>query len=85
MKDLYNIADWTDIQEHQKIGEILMQSGKIDLNDIGTALDIQNFEKIMFGDILIKIQVISKEDLDIALKLQKQIDTMLKERENNVV
>lgn len=77
MKSLYNIKDWLDITEHQKLGEILMQCGKLNLSDLGTALDIQKFDKIQLGDILIRMNVISKEELDTALKLQKQIDELI--------
>lgn len=77
MKSLYNINDWLDITEHQKIGEILMQCGKLNLNDLGIALDIQVFEKMQLGDILLNMKVISPQDLLDVLKLQKQIDEML--------
>lgn len=77
MKSLYNINDWLDITEHQKIGEILMQCGKLNLKDLGIALDIQVFEKMQLGDILLNMKVISPQDLLDVLKLQKQIDEML--------
>lgn len=81
MKSLNNINDWLDIQEHQKLGEILMQSGKLSLQDLGIALDIQTFEKMQLGDILINMKVISKKELEMSLSLQKQIDERLKESE----
>lgn len=78
MKNLDNVKDWLDITEHQKLGEILMQSGKLNLTDLGTALDIQKFEKMQLGDILINMKVISQDELKKALDLQKQIDELLK-------
>lgn len=81
MKSLDNINDWLDIQEHQKLGEILMQSGKLSLQDLGIALDIQTFEKMQLGDILINMKVISKKELEMSLSLQKQIDERLKASE----
>lgn len=77
MKSLHNINDWLDITEHQKIGEILMQCGKLNLKDLGIALDIQVFEKMQLGDILLNMKVISPQDLLDVLKIQKQIDEML--------
>ena len=56
MKNLNNIKDWLDVQEHQKIGEILVQCGKLNLHDLGIALDVQNFEKMRLGDILLRMK-----------------------------
>ena len=81
MKNLYDVNDWTDIQDHQKIGEILMQCGKLSLKDLGIALDIQKFENMQLGDILKNMKVITNEELTTALGLQIQIDNMIKERE----
>lgn len=81
MKSLDNINDWLDIQEHQKLGEILMQSGKLSLQDLGIALDVQTFEKMQLGDILINMKVITIEELNMSLSLQKQIDERLKKAE----
>lgn len=84
MKRLNDIKDWLDVPEHQKIGEILMQSGKLSLKDLGIALDIQKFEKslpdLQLGNILLDMKVISKDELDMALALQSQIDEFLNKR-----
>lgn len=80
MKSLNNIKDWLDVQEHQKLGEILVQSGKLSLQDLGIALDVQNFEKMQIGDILLNMKTISKAELESALSLQKQIDEVLIKR-----
>jgi len=84
MKSLNNLNNWSDIQEHQKLGEILMQSGAINLEELGMALDIQNFDKLkegtQLGTLLVIMKVISQEQLDQALILQKQIDKMLEKK-----
>jgi len=80
MKNLYNVDDWNDVQEHQMIGEILLESGKINLIHLGMALDIQRFQKIPLGEIFVSMKVLSVEDLNSALNLQKQIDKMLEEK-----
>lgn len=74
MKNLSDIKDWLDIQEHQKIGEILMQSGKLNLVHLGMALDVQRFEAMPLGEILLNMKIISQEELSIALDLQNKID-----------
>ena len=45
MKNLNNINDWTDVTEHLKLGEILIASGKINLIQLGMAIDIQKFQQ----------------------------------------
>lgn len=80
MKNLYNVDDWNDVQEHQMIGEILLETGKINLIHLGMALDIQRFQKLPLGEIFVSMKVLSVEDLNAALDLQKQIDKMLSER-----
>jgi len=73
MKNLYDINDWLKIKEHQKLGEILMQSGKINLIHLGMALDIQRFENIPLGEILLNMKTVSKEDIEQALILQDKL------------
>lgn len=80
MKNLNDINDWLDIQEHQKIGEILMQCGKLNLIHLGMALDVQRFEDIQLGEILLNMKVISENELEKTLTLQKRIDEMLANR-----
>ena len=57
--------------KHKKIGEILLDSGKINIIQLGMALDIQKFQKEKIGKILIEMNVITKNDLDIALEIQQ--------------
>ena len=77
MIDLYNINDWTDVTEYQKLGEILLASGKINLIQLGMALDIQKFQKNPLGQILIEMKVIDQKTLDAALDLQQEIDELV--------
>ena len=81
MKKLNDVNDWSDVQEHQKIGEILMQSGKLNLIHLGMALDIQRFEDIQLGEILLTMKIISKEEIQQALDLQEKIDENIKKLE----
>lgn len=83
MKNLSNINDWTDITEHLKLGEILLASGKINLIQLGMAIDIQKFQQIPIGQIFLEMKIISKGDLHSALDLQKEIDEMISRREND--
>lgn len=73
-KDLYNFEKWNDITEHQKIGEILMSSGKINLIHLSMALDAQKFHKLPLGALFVIMKIISKNDLDQTLAVQKYID-----------
>lgn len=76
-KDLYKELDWNDITEHQKIGEILMSAGKINLIHLSMALDAQKFQKLPLGIIFVLMKVISKADLEQALIIQRYIDKNL--------
>lgn len=80
MKNLYDFEDWKDIQEHQMIGEILLESGKINLIHLGMALDIQRFQKLPLGEIFVNMKVLSVDDLNTALDLQKKLDDMLEKK-----
>jgi len=73
MNDLYDINDWLNIHEHQKLGEILMRSGKINLIHLGMALDIQRFENLPIGEILLNMKIVSREDIEQALILQSKL------------
>ena len=79
MKNLYDIADWSDVS-YLRLGEILIESGKINLVHLSMVLDIQKFKKVPMREILISMKVISKKDLTQALYIQK----ILQKRCNNV-
>jgi len=77
MKDLYNINDWNDIEISQRIGEILITSGKINLIHLSMALDAQKFQKTYIGEIFLVMKAITKDDLLQALYVQKIIEERL--------
>ncbi len=77
MKNLYNIDDWSDVS-YLRLGEILMESGKINLMHLSMVLDIQRFQKMPFGEILVSMKVINENDLKQALIVQKFIQKRCK-------
>lgn len=76
MKNLYNIDDWSDVS-CRRIGEILLEAGKINLFHLSMVLDVQRFKKMPMGEIFLAMKVISKKDLNQALKVQKYIQKRL--------
>ncbi len=77
MKNLYNINDWEEVQVCQRIGEILIDSGKVNLVHLSMALDAQKFQKLPLGEIFMLMNVISRDDLNQALKIQDSIKERL--------
>jgi hypothetical protein len=82
MKNLYSVNDWIDVTEHLRLGEILIESGKINLIQLGMALDIQKFQQMPIGQIFIDMKILDKKDINTALDLQKTIDEII-ELNNN--
>lgn len=76
MKNLYNIDDWNDVS-CRRLGEILLEAGKINLFHLSMVLDVQRFQKMPMGEIFLAMKVISKKDLNQALKVQKIIQKRL--------
>ena len=74
MKNLFNPQDWSDVTNHLMLGEILIESGKLNLIQLGMALDIQRFSDMKIGEIIREMNIIKEEDLRQALILQKEID-----------
>ncbi len=74
MKNLYDIKDWDDVKISQRIGEILIASGKVNLLHLSMALDAQKFKPLKLGEIFIVMNVISQQDLTQALNLQQIIN-----------
>lgn len=72
MKNLYNVDDWADVS-CQRLGEILLEAGKINLFHLSMVLDVQRFKKMPMGEIFLAMKVISKKDLQQALYIQKTI------------
>lgn len=78
MKNLYNIDEWADVS-CLRLGEILIEAGKINLFHLSMVLDIQRFKKVPMGEIFLAMNVIDKNDLDQALLVQK----LIQKRYNN--
>ena len=72
MKNLYDINDWSDVS-CCRLGEILIEAGKINLYHLSMVLDVQRFKKMPMGEIFLSMKVISKKDLKQALIIQKEI------------
>ena len=87
MKNLFDVNDWQDIQEPHKIGEILLESGKINLIHLSMALDAHKFQNLQLGEIFILMNIIDKNDIDQALEIQNIINSRVKndssKNENN--
>ena len=73
MKNLYDKNDWLDITECQKIGEILMQAGCMNLKHLDMALEVQKFKKDHIGEILVAMGVLTRAQVDAALERQAEI------------
>ncbi|MCD7780619.1 MAG: hypothetical protein LUH05_08110 [Candidatus Gastranaerophilales bacterium] len=72
MKNLYNIDDWTD-NSYLRLGEILLEAGKINLFHLSMVLDVQRFKKMPMGEIFLAMKIVNKEDLQQALHVQNVI------------
>ncbi len=78
MKNLYNLDDWAE-DSYLRLGEILLEAGKINLVHISMVLDIQRFQKLPMGEILIAMKIITKQDLQQALLIQDNIKKRIKD------
>lgn len=74
-----NLEVWKTLTDHPRLGEILIQHKKITINQLGMALEEQKIQKIPIGEILVKMQIIEKDELIEVLELQSKIDKMLDE------
>ena len=54
------------------LGQILMEAGLVNIDDINEALDIQKSTGQMLGEILINLNIITQEELEMALDFQKE-------------
>ena len=72
MRNLYNIEEWTDVP-YIRLGEILIESGKVNLLHLSMVLDIQRFHRMPMGKIFLAMKIISEEDLQQALLVQRTI------------
>ncbi len=72
MRNLYNIDEWMDVP-YIRLGEILIEAGKVNLLHLSMVLDIQRFKRMPMGKIFLAMKIISEEDLKQALLLQRTI------------
>lgn len=73
------LDQWEDIVRHPKIGEILLQHKKLTITQLDNLLFSQKEDKMPLGELLIKNNIISKDELVRLLLLQIDIDSMLAE------
>lgn len=77
MKNLYNIDDWSDVS-YLRLGEILLETGKINLLHLSMVLDVQRFKKVPMGELFLSMKIISEKDLKQALLVQETIQKRCK-------
>ena len=54
------------------LGQVLMESGIVTIDDLNEALDVQKSSGQRLGDILISMGVITPEELEMALEFQEE-------------
>ena len=54
----------------KRLGELLIDQGVITADDLGHALNVQKTEGGLLGEVLIKLQLVTEEDIVIALATQ---------------
>jgi predicted transcriptional regulator len=57
--------------EQKPIGQILMESGMITIDDLNDAIEIQKSSSQRLGEILIGMGAITEEELQLALEFQE--------------
>ena len=72
MRNLYNMDDWRDVS-CIRLGEILLESGRINLYHLSMVLDVQRFHNMPMGEIFLAMKVITEADLKQALKVQQAV------------
>ena len=68
-----------ELVQHPRLGEILLQHKKITIEHLDTAMTTQKDNKLPLGQILIGMDVITKDELVEVLELQSNIDKILGE------
>jgi type IV pilus assembly protein PilB len=54
------------------LGQVLMESGMITIDELNEAIEIQKSSGQKLGDILISLEVINPEELQMALEFQEE-------------
>ena len=65
--------------QHPRLGEILLQHKKIAIEHLDKAMTSQKLNNLPLGEILIGMDVITKDELVEVLELQSNIDKILGE------
>ena len=52
------------------LGQVLMESGMVTIDEINEALDVQKSSGQKLGDVLISLGIITQEELEMALNFQ---------------
>ena len=58
------------MSEKKPIGQVLMESGMITIDDLNESIKIQKSSSQMLGEILIGMGAITEEELQLALEFQ---------------
>jgi predicted transcriptional regulator len=53
------------------LGQVLMESGMVTIDEINEALDVQKSSGQKLGDVLISLGIITEEELQMALDFQR--------------
>ena len=56
------------------IGQVLMESGMITIDELSEALEVQKSSGQRLGDLLITLDMITQEELEMALEFQNEGD-----------
>ena len=56
------------------IGQVLMESGMITIDELNEAIEVQKSSGQRLGDVLITLDMITQEELEMALEFQNEGD-----------
>lgn len=56
------------------IGQVLMESGMITIDELNEAVEVQKSSGQKLGDVLISLDMITQEELEMALEFQNEGD-----------
>ena len=54
------------------IGQVLMESGMITIDELNEAIEVQKSSGQKLGDVLISLGIITQEELEMALEFQNE-------------
>jgi len=68
---------WKRFIEYPKLGELLLQHKKITINQLSLVLDEQEKQNLPVGQLLIDMNIITKNELVEVLEIQSTVDKIL--------